>query len=223
MSVDKTGATANASGAADSAEKATRVLAIIQEATIYTAVATGGDPSVAAPKPPAAKTPKPAGEQENDEEADTDTREDEGFIIMTTQINEHFDSCRNWARTWMILFVGSLILELLLTLAFVLTFLITYKGEILTSDRLLDRITTQSNVRVVIVALFIAMLLVNVASQFHERWRLNQSTMSKLASLKIDLTDPKRMPAEIRNDFRRILEQHHLSVEAQKPFLGTKL
>jgi len=47
--------------------------------------------------------------------------------------------------------------------------------------------------------------------------------MSKLASLKIDLTDPKRMPAEIRNDFRRILEQHHLSVEAQKPFLGTKL
>lgn len=142
---------------------------------------------------------------------------------LTLQADEYYNSARTWAQVWMILYVLSLCLEIVLVLIIALSFSISYQKELLTSDNMISNLTTWWNVRVLIGSVFLVCLLIIFAASFNKRWRLNQSTMGKLAAFKIDLTDSGGQPSVMRQTLKNIIDGHNQGLKKQKMFKGPEL
>lgn len=135
---------------------------------------------------------------------------------LALQVEEHYDSCRNSARWHAFLFALFICSAVLLAVAFALSFLIAYQGEILTPGDFISNIVTWRNVRVVIGAALILILLTIFAAGFYSRRTLYQHTLTELAKLRIDLTDPASKPKALREKLIEILDDHHGALKGQQ-------
>lgn len=142
---------------------------------------------------------------------------------LTLQIEQYYHSSHRWARIWMIMFIFSLCIELFLVIAFILSFLISYQKDLLTDGTLAGNLITWWNVRVLIVTLLVVNLLIILSGNFNKRWRLNQSTLGKLAAFKVDLANSSVSLDDVRTTLKAILDAHNQGLKKQKMFTGPEL
>jgi hypothetical protein len=132
----------------------------------------------------------PAKEEEAGEEMST---EDEAkvkreHVELSTKTEEYYESCLRWARTWMVLFIGFLLIALFLVTGLALIWFAKIDGELLEPQTLAGKVITSRNVTALMIILLLADLLVLLAARFNRRWRLYHSTMESLAKLRIHLS-----------------------------------
>lgn len=154
---------------------------------------------------------------------DTETAKE--LTNLSREVDDYYDSCRQRARRWMILFVLFVGFELFLLTALILSSIISYQGEILTpsnSGEFVNKVFTLENVKILLWTIFILTLFIMWAARFKTRWKLNQGTVGKLADLKIDLTASAKDPASVRDTLKKTIEHHNKLLEDQGLFTGTK-
>lgn len=144
------------------------------------------------------------------------------LVMLNLQVDEYYEVCRKKARSWMLLGVIFLCLGVFLIVAFILSFVITYQRELVTSNNFAGNVITWHNVRILIGVAFALTALVIFAARFEKRWKLNQSTLKKLAELKVKLTESTAQPASIRATLEKVVNDHNQALENQMLFIGPR-